>query len=1258
MADYFPSLYTPRSNSPVHSDFPNLVRLGTGLTFDYQPHSRCATCSKAKITHAVKGRSWYTGDLAAAERIDNAEPRRMQHDAHYLNWIAHGVYADTVDASKIRAQDGNSWVSTFNFPILAASGHTLTLDATTLDPRALTLYTYSYPNPSPPPTNLSFPVTGCIAPNDTVEFRDDSVLAGRVEAKIVGIDFSALDASQAEFDIELDQECSFAMTPTTPGGTTFTARVKAHRYAPELWQEIIDHYDPGWARLQRQWTAAQFPVGNIFTLTNSVSANCRVAQLKQGMVNFEATIRAEKQVAGVWSDITISAANLIIAQTGSATGAGSWVSTLDLDGLITGASAVRITYYAEVISGGGLKVCEGKCHWDKPDWAGVLGIKQEGSPLTRGAGPRGAFYCHRRGGWSGHGDGPPYVDPPSGLAQYVPGNCYRTTDDCDGFELNIPSTEYLSTFLRDIWHSQSSKRLQDTPGDAVYWTLYRIKHPSLDSLAEMYGIAPPVTWFQQVLFEENGGYGQLKTLGGAFDEWVTGGPFQIGGVGNGVDWAGGIAGAIFLTTNPPNEGLWERIAIFGTREWESLSDGLGDAVDATTDPYFDRYFQKRKPQCTQNYTGEIAALPEGEGHAQSFPTRENLIIGNLDIASLVAVDKQDLLWEAGAWTVEGIACSRRLTVRALDNWTNSSRVKVQGTVYEATDPSPGSNVILVACELAGDHCASKLVSGGGADETPTLYDAGGNIVEAPAWARSQNYYEADSYRKWGPQGGKAVTGDVVYFTGAGVPAALVGLGFYVRSVAPQSGAADAGATPPMSGCPGMPPGYDDFWNKRDVVALWDDNGLLAANLAGLAAVTFDVKTDGVLYPVAADPTKGAIVLSHDTFNTGATDFVDITAANWICPNRAAGIVYLKTSYVAGLAASPNHCFELAVCRANRLNQIGEHHVNQVGQALEVLDSFQVTPGNLGLKEIGAWQGLEAIELADYPGFPEPGGSCGDPNIKGTIAPGQRARGAIITPVTGANFYHWDSYEMPGVEDVGYQNIMGLHTGEDQSPAQVNLFAYIKLSSSFTFKETALRHLPENTSVTARAVSSLEDFQIVNWRWYHNDQYCPPGSSASAGYVHESEANEADMITILVGEKNDGTFEILGGGDTIHIVSDTPQMVDFTWLVTRLLATKDSEYVEIFLALFPPVADVIGLQNGTANWQTLLDSGTLDEYGLYGYLSTLKSWYEVHAEATGSFVRWNGTTLTDFTIEGMQLPVSGYSTMAREVYAQGNPPRMD
>ena len=220
-----------------------------------------------------------------------------------------------------------------------------------------------------------------------------------------------------------------------------------------------------------------------------------------------------------------------------------------------------------------------------------------------------------------------------------------------------------------------------------------------------------------------------------------------------------------------------------------------------------------------------------------------------------------------------------------------------------------------------------------------------------------------------------------------------------------------------------------------------------------------------------------------------------------------------------------------------------------------------------------------------------------------------------------------------------------------------LGATIKLSSCYSLKDPRAARLPKGATAGARGKIKLDGLRFVNWTWVEDNYLSPP----STYYLYDDFSDvqtSGNLRALLVGEKPDGTWEPIGGGESFFVEDGVETWFDFTSALQRMLGYKNSPYREVFLGFFPAVVDIVGLNNGTATWQALLDTASIDEYGSIIYTGGTPLWVERHARSAGPYVAWDSMIMSDLTVEGIHLPTSGSGTMNRQMRGTYHLPKMN
>lgn len=297
-----------------------------GLEYDYTPQAGCEGCpAHAKSQREPPDGAHVTVERHFCSQAGEVNPiplsnrykadtiRQLQQMVHYLNWLL--WWKEAAPAYPIGGSGYTPFITSQGYPIVSASGKTLTLRTAGRDPRNTVIFNkLTQPDPLGPYVNETalgvFP-----QPGDMCTFSENSVIAGRVQAKVVAMNFKSLPATVGQnstFTVTLDQEIGYAAMKAEPESSDEPrASFWREAYEPERW---VEPKDPFWLLCAEKvdvFDLASLPAGGVlelkgFTGQPGLSA-FPIADGENGS-SFRGTFKLEASSDGgnSWADLTAS----------------------------------------------------------------------------------------------------------------------------------------------------------------------------------------------------------------------------------------------------------------------------------------------------------------------------------------------------------------------------------------------------------------------------------------------------------------------------------------------------------------------------------------------------------------------------------------------------------------------------------------------------------------------------------------------------------------------------------------------------------------------------------------------------------------------------------------------------------------------------------------------------------------------------------------------------------------------------------------
>lgn len=749
---------TAHKSSPFSSQYPWIpepnLKENPGGTITYLNMVECRWCPAQARCNTLGGRIIESNisninPIKEDELYTPAQIRKIQHALHYKNFVANGL--ESIGMLYGTGNKANPVTRIGTWRILEANGNELKLrydpeaEPPDVDPRNVGLFSYQvWREEEMKPEWIS--AGGSLQVYDVVTFSNDSILAHRVECKVIRLDWSTLE--QGYFKIWVDQQVSNALYPSDPhkrdpadpqySEPVITADIYRHASIPEQWIEPVNN---DWLKckpIEREWLRIEYPEDKVFELLSVEDKPCRVAILRGGVGQLKIwrTFAVHKWVEGEWQDITGEAISRVVVE--QTTEEPYWHTKAYLgeilpngqsgSSLIDDAEAVKIFYFAETTDAEHYVCpCLARCKHCKEDYNNIVrdGEKWQGR----------SFICAKR-------------KEASGFINWLPGRCYQP-GTCDKFEELRPF--YMSAdMIKQIQMGCNVYIQQSTPGLSHHMNFYIGRPgmpsgvPSIGWLLGLNQLTSAIQMFGYKVWIGHGAYGAFDTNAKV---WTRGAFIDQD------DWA--VRHQAIREERALKEGILPKVI----NNWEDKLTRFNVMADGNTDPYkqIRRYFSLVQTGVIRD-EGVLNAC--GHNRTQRFIEK---------VYWLPEVQKDqtqawlDCSFQWGAWQIGAKTYKARINIFALapfmQDWADKQGVKRSGitaSIYQDLE-NPGE--YFVECKL-GKHCAALTVRGGGiAYDIIYAFDGGGNIAKPPVERSILSYYENDKSMHSREDG--ACEGDVI-----------------------------------------------------------------------------------------------------------------------------------------------------------------------------------------------------------------------------------------------------------------------------------------------------------------------------------------------------------------------------------------------------------------------------------------------------------------------------------------------------------------
>lgn len=953
-----------------------------GAVLTVNPIPGCQGCVKAGNANHESFHEWQVrtadGDFWEAATPWAAE---MQHPFAFLwfaqaylwlrekstdGWMALWKYENAFRAMQLDGTKlGVPFVTGAMFPVVSASGNSMTIDTSGVDPRIA--------------------IDGTpIQAGDGVRFYGNNCAAGRLKTWLIQPDapFEAGGSQPSTMELNLSRLVDPRVTTAADPDSAWSAQAFIYREikAPENWiyveppdyfygvQRVVE-FDSGDA----EWAAGAFE------LKTAAGASTRVAVPHGGASGTKRLLIVEVQheVDGDWEDITNSVqpfeitgdGRLFIANTNGNATAG--VSTLYLGDSVNGVSgqgalydpdndvAVRVTFYWRT---------------DADDYANEpIIVQSERCQHCRI--DSGAFWA-TPGGESTHIDYLPAALPTSAYcAKFNDGantddfnsRCYQC-NTCPHFaplgESNFLTPVRMQAAFVQLWYGVSQGREQQTPGVASLLNFYirRLGTPGILSL-----VSP-----RSYLEYPNNYTPTTELFGAANHGYLTDDGYFRQGAAHclyAMDSDDSSADDYTSPQTPPSgNGVFaERVT-----DWLAKNSTLKLTADDTDD--LDKEIRRHFGANSLNLLRqEGVTMGDGQGRiqrlARGFSTTEKVLISNTNpaIDGFQRTEHGGLMWgafnDAGESVASGSAehtLGLMVYLGPMPFGTHESILAYQGMgdylaglVYDLTDNGDGTFTLTAYPEAM----AAAYASGGG-QETAAFY-SGGNIVGPPEFARWRNSATYAWWNSLGPRQG-AYAGHVIVFvdlaSGALIgtdPIALPDLHqiveangysgdrfhYLLGSFGDYNESLNAFIFANVVGRPlGVPFNADAYTDRADQLVLTDVDGRLGRIAASIPPGTVFYVLNTATMPYSAAVPSFYYDLREES-GSGTSNWIG-TGGTWSAINRVGGWFGLDKTAAATVRAANPTCIRADVVggRYNHCAYVDARQFNETAAALACIDT--------------------------------------------------------------------------------------------------------------------------------------------------------------------------------------------------------------------------------------------------------------------------------------------------------------------------------
>lgn len=740
------------------------------------------------------GRQWIetnsvVNPIAVSQRISNDFFRKVMQFLHMQFWIANDYVAANPDY-KIGGGSNNNFVTWYIYEVVGASGKTLTLKVgKNGDPRSAQTYFAGGRESYADPLTWTSAYGSWIQPNDLVELAGNTVLSGRIRAKVVSRDFSGLSNPVADendtFTVSLTSSVGNALTKYDPTDTTskIIATIYREAFHPEQFPIITDPNPMFVSKHQIEIGGS----GSTLELLTPNGASTRIAVPQYGLTNFEPTFRLEVKNGSVYEDRTAdflsSAYRVIVLHTGSSTyqtilylGNTDYYGNTVTDYRL---SAMRITYYYESSQSEGSSPHQTHCHNCRRDFNNTINNSNtNGTDSVSGE----HWYCALR-------DNPEVTA--ANLNAFRGKQCYQL-GSCKGFqegELEHSNTSFWA-YIYSAWNTVIK---QKTAGfsDISNFVIERCLCPSFRWLFEDPSQLHSVHQYWASIFPQSGGFGYRAGIitndGNKLWDWVTGAIYRYNADLNALtDWNNNQ-----LIDDDLRGVIPRRLS---TSAYGQFSTELNNTDDPGKVLRWNGRMIRQAAMIVKDqseigssfyFANRTVAGLEGENRIQRFNRRSEIIIENL---SRTNYDVQGTDYPVQIF-------SYPQTIRGHQNVRGIIRLRSDGADdfgYKRIGASGINGHVLRAETMSGGlrlHCspgiyASSVTITAGADsyDKVTPFYASGNVGNLPDPLKpTQSHYNTLHNSVIGAN--HAREGDTLTFTNG----PLAGIQFWIKRVIPSSG---------------------------------------------------------------------------------------------------------------------------------------------------------------------------------------------------------------------------------------------------------------------------------------------------------------------------------------------------------------------------------------------------------------------------------------------------------------------------------------
>lgn len=907
---------------------------------------------------------------------------------HELFWFAFG-FAGLALIGKLDDDENEFTTELLEAEVVDASGSTITCVS---DDNPLDLLVTRYvPNPDYDGIDPEEPVRLNLGIRTRLQTGDAATLtggqsAGNLAPRVEEVLATEWGGPGSSWQVRLNMPVGPADIGVYSDATP-TVTFQREALAPETWPEFAANAPLFCARVEGAVITYQdlldSPLAPRVELLDTGGGSCRIAIPTAPSGSRAGTFRCHKKAAnGTVTDITASAIDRVriehIGDSGYLTAlvagadAGAGLSAL----LTEEGDELRVTYEPEWRSADGAdkkrSPCQAICQHSKyhpvMGWACGLAGRRHLDPAD---------------------DNNPANNPPDGLANYREGleaGCYQL-NTCGDFEARSRDPlAGLANFLTAIHNGYVAREEQASPGNTDP-SSYRIRRPAwpsgvpgLSPMAGRVSRTPPGLHASRRPYPDEAGFAWATGSGGS-RTIRRGAEIEI-------TYGVGPRGSDLSLGEQPNQGL------LANRSDGSAVDGLGRPWSDDTDPTAGaRCSGALVPSCSVCDEGTEGG--RGERDFQ-WPQSWRAFLTRLDVRS-GANSLQDQPFAAARLLEDD---SLLLSLKPL------AEISPLGQYYDASFyAAPKVSGIVAAASVDGDFIKIEIANQawtatyivpdppGPGLEVSTTFKAGGRFV-----ALGEDHLPFDYNDFWSKEEGGsvyrgAIPGDSVTLSGAGVPDAVSGTGYYIDKARPCDGTEEAwgaGNPAPPAEWQAAPKNYADWLPKRDVIWLYDRaDGVLADNLAELVGASIACRTTGIIAPT------GSISIKYAAYE-GAWQTPPGSQIEGI--DRWFGSILLKPEFVQSLDRAKKYCFEISYNAMDRRKKRRAFHYNEIIRRQSKLDTLQIPIGNGSDGRVytayqredpfsGDW-GINHNDLAVIEMFPEQNftlnGTAHDPDL---TAPG-------------------------------------------------------------------------------------------------------------------------------------------------------------------------------------------------------------------------------------------------------------------------------